>query len=431
MSKPIEAVLIGAGNRGYTAYGPYALEHPEQIRFTAVVEPHEGRRQRFAQAHTIPAERQFSSWEELYGRGQIAEALVNCTLDRMHLESTLPALALGYDVLLEKPMVPTLEGNVRLVQAAERQGRLLMICHVLRYTAFFSAIHDLITSGRLGRVITVEQRENVASWHMAHSFVRGNWRSSQIESPMILAKCCHDMDLLFWNLGPVRRLSSFGSLLHYRPESAPVGAPGRCTDGCPVADECPWYAPRLYLGDNTGWPVSVISEDSSLEARRHALETGPYGRCVYQCDNNVVDHQTVNLEFESGTTAVLFMHGHSHEEQRTMRYDGTRATLRGRFAYGCGDSLEIHDHLTGSMERIDPLAAYSGHGGGDFGVMAAFVQALRRQPEPVSSWPAQLTTARESLESHLMAFAAEEARVEGSIVSMGDFRRRAEEESGL
>jgi len=431
MSKPIEAVLIGAGNRGYTAYGPYALEYPEQIRFTAVVEPHEGRRQRFAQAHTIPAERQFSSWEELYGRGQIAEALVNCTLDRMHLESTLPALALGYDVLLEKPMVPTLEGNVRLVQAAERQGRLLMICHVLRYTAFFSAIHDLITSGRLGRVITVEQRENVASWHMAHSFVRGNWRSSQIESPMILAKCCHDMDLLFWNLGPVRRLSSFGSLLHYRPENAPVGAPGRCTDGCPVADECPWYAPRLYLGDNTGWPVSVISEDSSLEARRHALETGPYGRCVYQCDNNVVDHQTVNLEFESGTTAVLFMHGHSHEEQRTMRYDGTRATLRGKFAYGFGDSLEIHDHLTGSMERIDPLAAYSGHGGGDFGIMSAFVQALRRAPETTSSRAVRLTTARESLESHLMAFAAEEARVEGLIVSMDDFRRRAEEESGL
>jgi hypothetical protein len=258
---------------------------------------------------------------------------------------------------------------------------------------------------------------------MAHSFVRGNWRNSQIESPMILAKCCHDMDILFWNLGPVGRLNSFGSLIHYRPESAPPGAPERCTDGCPVADECPWYAPRLYLHDHTGWPVSAISEDPSLDARRHALETGPYGRCIYHCDNDVVDHQTVNMEFKSGATGVLFMHGHSHEEGRTMRYDGTRATLRGKFGYGHGDAIEIHDHLTGCIERIDPQARTSGHGGGDVGVMAAFVKALH---DPGTA----LTTARQSLESHLMAFAAEKARLDGSIVYMDDFSRQAEATSG-
>jgi hypothetical protein len=249
---------------------------------------------------------------------------------------------------------------------------------------------------------------------------------------MILAKCCHDMDILYWNLGPVRRLASFGSLTHYRPENAPPGAPERCTDGCPAAEECPWYAPRLYLHGHTGWPVSVISEDPSLEARRRALETGPYGRCVYYCDNDVVDHQTVNLEFQSGASGTLFMHGHSHEEGRTMRYDGVRATLRGRFSYGLGDSIEIHDHLTGRVEEIDPsgggpladgsLGDLGGHGGGDAGLVAAFVRALR--PEPGSA--GGLTTSRESLESHLMAFAAEEARVEGGIVSMDEFRQRAE-----
>jgi predicted dehydrogenase len=427
MTQPIEAVLVGAGNRGYHAYGPYALQHPEQIRFTAVAEPHEERRCRFAQAHGILPERQFRTWEELYAKGQIADALLNCTLDRMHLDSTLPALELGYDVLLEKPMSNTLGGNVRLVQAAEKYGRLLMICHVLRYTAFFSTLHDIIASGRLGRIITVEHRENVVYWHMAHSFVRGNWRGSQIESPMILAKCCHDMDILFWNLGPVRQLNSWGSLIHYRPENAPPGAPERCTDGCPVADGCPWYAPRLYLHDYTGWPVSTISEDPSLEARRRALETGPYGRCVYYCDNDVVDHQTVNMEFESGVTGVLFMHGHAHEEARTMRYDGTRATLRGKFSYGIDDSIEIHDHLTGRVERIDPQASGSGHGGGDAGVMAAFATVLR-EPSAMSApaVSAALTSSRESLESHLMALAAEEARVNGSIVQMDGFRRRAE-----
>jgi predicted dehydrogenase len=417
--------MVGAGGRGYFAYGPYALQHPDTIRFTAVVEPQKERRRRFAEAHDIPPERQFRSWEDLYAKGKIADVLLNCTLDRIHLDSTLPALELGYDVLLEKPMSNTLEGNVRLVQAAERYGRLLMVCHVLRYTAFFSTLHDIIASGRLGQVITVEHRENVVYWHMAHSFVRGNWRNSQLESPMILAKCCHDLDILFWNLGPVTRLNSFGSLIHYRPENAPPGAPQRCTDGCPVADDCPWYAPRLYLRDDeyTGWPISVISEDTSLEARRRALETGPYGRCVYYCDNDVVDHQTVNLEFASDATGVLFMHGHSHEEGRTMRYDGTQATLRGKFGYGSGDSIEIHDHLTGRIEQVDPRAGTSGHGGGDEGVMAAFVEALH---DPGTA----LTTARESLESHLMAFAAEKARVDGGIIQLDDFRRQAEATRG-
>ncbi|MFN2184844.1 MAG: Gfo/Idh/MocA family protein [Anaerolineae bacterium] len=427
MTEPIEAVLIGAGNRGYEAYGPYALAHPEQIRFTAVADPHQGRRERFSADHGIASDRQFASWEDLYAQGQIAEALVNCTLDRMHLASTLPALDLGYDVLLEKPMANTLAGNVRLVQVAEERNRLLMICHVLRYTAFFSTLHQIMDSGRLGRIMTVEHRENVVYWHMAHSFVRGNWRSSQIESPMILAKCCHDMDILCWNLGPVRRLGSFGSLSHYRPENAPPGAPERCTDGCLAADECPWYAPRIYLHDYTGWPVSVISEDPSPEARLRALETGPYGRCVYFCDNDVVDHQTVNLEFASGASGTLFMHGHSHEEGRTMRYDGTRATLRGRFGYGFGDSIEIHDHLTGLVEEVNLGAGEfaadgSGHGGGDAGLMAAFVRALRPELGGLEG----LTTSRESLESHLMAFAAEEARVQGGIVSMDEFRQRAE-----
>jgi len=427
MGRLIEAVLIGAGNRGYEVYGSYALRHPEQIRFTVVAEPHKGRRERFAEAHGIPPERRFASWEELYARGQLAEALVNCTLDRTHLKSTLPALELGYEVLLEKPMAHTLEGSIQLVRASEDRGRLLMICHVLRYTAFFSTLHRIVTSGRLGRIVTVEHRENVAHWHMAHSFVRGNWRNSRVESPMILAKCCHDMDILYWNLGPVRRLGSFGSLIHFRPENAPPGAPARCTDGCPAADECPWHAPRFYLREYTGWPVSVIAEDTDLEVRQRALETGPYGRCVYHCDNDVVDHQTVNLEFGSGASGTLFMHGHSHEEGRTMRYDGTRATLRARLGYGFGDSIEIHDHLTGRVEEpelssVGMEANLSGHGGGDAGLMAAFVRSLRPELGSIEG----LTTSRESLESHLMAFAAEEARTEGSVVSMDEFRCRAE-----
>lgn len=464
MSKPLEAILIGAGNRGRDAYGPYALQHPDELRFVAVAEPHEERRARFATAHRIPPERQFRTWEELLALGQVADAALVCTLDRLHVEPAVAALQAGYDVLLEKPMATTAGDCVRLVQTAERTGRILMICHVLRYTPFFSKLHEIIASGRLGEIITVEHRENVVYWHMAHSYVRGNWRNSDLESPMILAKCCHDMDILFWNLGPVRRLSSFGALKHYRRENAPPGAPERCTDGCPYEEECPWNAKRLYLEliplmqnarysrlrrerlvarltldhpsftraarrlipaldaalDYRGWPISVISEYTTPEARLKALQTGPYGRCVYHCDNNVVDHQTVNMELESGATCAMFMHGHSHEEGRTMRYDGTRATLEGAFTMRRSE-ITLHDHLTGKTERIVPEGVLYGHGGGDAGLMAAFVRALREgKAEP-------MTSARASLESHLMAFAAEQSRVQhGLVIDMEDYRRQAE-----
>ena len=262
MSKPLEAVAIGAGGRGYGAYAPYAIEHPDELRFVAVAEPDPERRARFAERYGVPANACFSSWEDLVAQGQLAPAAFNCTMDAMHVPSTLALLGAGYHVLLEKPMATTAEDCICLVQAAERAGRVLQICHVLRFTAMFSALNDVLSSGRLGDIMSVEHRENVVYWHMAHSFVRGNWGNSESSAPMILAKCCHDLDILFWNVGPVRRLSSFGSLQHYRAGNAPAGATPRCTDGCPAEDACPFYAPRLYLAEYTGWPTSAISNRS-------------------------------------------------------------------------------------------------------------------------------------------------------------------------
>jgi predicted dehydrogenase len=428
MTQPITAVLLGAGARGHFSYGPYAQQHSEELKFVAVAEPNEVRRARFAAAHDIPPERQFATWEDLLAKGQIADALFNMTQDQTHHPSTMAALEAGYDVLLEKPMAERLSHVVELVQTAERKGKLLQVCHVLRYTPFFSTLHEILASGRLGDIITVEHRENVVYWHMAHSFVRGNWRSFATSSPMILAKCCHDLDILYWNMGSkVEKLQSFGSLIHYRPGNAPAGATPRCTDGCPVAEQCPWDARKLYLvPEYTGWPISVISEDLSMPARLRALETGPYGRCVYHCDNDVVDTQTVNMQFAGGpstragqgATVVLFMHGHSYEESRTMRYDGTRATLRGKFDYHSG-WIEIHDHLTNRTEQVEIPPAASGHGGGDFGVVRSFLRAMRGEEDA-------LTSGRASLESHLLAFAAEASRHNSAVVTMDDFRRRAE-----
>jgi len=415
----IEAVMVGAGNRGHHAYGPYALEHPDRIRFVAVAEPHDERRRRFAAAHQIPPERQFVGWEEMLDRGRLAQVLFNCTQDTMHVASTVPALELGYRVMLEKPMADTLQGCIAIARAARRTGAVVEVGHVLRYTDFYTSVHRIVCSGALGQVVNAWQAENVSYWHMAHSFVRGNWRRGV---PMILAKCCHDLDLLQWNLGPSLRISSHGSLVHFRPQRAPEGATLRCTDGCPAEPECPYSAPRRYLTDYTGWPVNVISEEMSLDARRMALERGPYGRCVFRCDNDVVDHQVVTMDLASGGAAVLVMHGHSHREERTLRYDGTRATLRGRFFKEGQSEIEVHDHVTNRVSRLEPRAGHDAHGGGDTGLMDALVRSVRAPEASMQN------SVMEALESHLMSFAAEEARLTGATVELEPYRQMVVED---
>jgi len=471
MTEPITALLFGAGARGAEAYGPYALTHPEQIKFVAVAEPDQWRRKRFADAHDIPADACFESWRHALDQGQIADVVINCTQDQMHKESGVSALEAGYDMLLEKPIANTLSDSIKIVQAAEEHDRYLQICHVLRYTEFFQKLHEILRAGRLGEIITISHRENVSAWHMAHSYVRGNWRREDQSSPMILAKCCHDLDLLVWLTGRLpTRLSSHGSLIHFRPENAPHGAPERCTDGCPVETSCPFYAPAIYLDlipfkyavskatnplyrsigkislnspqlltafskiipqlrvltEFSGWPRSVLCDDpGNKESLLKALQEGPYGRCVYHCDNDVVDHQVVAIEFEGGITTTLTMQGHSHEEGRTLRIDGSKASLLAKFGFS-RTNIEIHDHRSMDIERYDFLSNVEnvGHGGGDFGIMEDFIRTI-------SSGNPATSSARESLESHLMAFAAEDSRHNQVVVDMADFREEAEKRARI
>jgi predicted dehydrogenase len=415
---PVEMVMVGAGNRGYLAYGSYAQRHPDRARFVAVVEPDEGRRARFADAHRIPRERQYRTWEEIAGRSPLAPAAINATMDRTHVASTLALLGTGYEVLLEKPIAPTPGECLEIVVAAESHARLLQIAHVLRYAPFFVGIRDLVTSGRLGDVVSVDWRENLAFGHFAHSFVRGNWGNASRAGPMILTKCCHDLDLLVSLFGECARVSSSGSLTHFTADAVGPEIPARCTDGCPIAEECPYFAPRLYLErlreNPRSFMVSAVTLTPTPEGVMRALETGPYGRCVYRCDNDVVDHQAVVLQFSSGLAASFTMQGASHMEGRTVRVDGMRATL---LANESRSTLDIHDHRTGKTESILVERGPEGHGGGDEGLMNAFVAAVRGDRAAV------LTSVREALESHLLAFAAERARISAEVVQMDQFRR--------
>lgn len=417
---PLDAIVIGAGSRGQ-AYSKFALKYPAELEVTAVAEPADDRRYRIASEHDLPEERTFSTWEEALSHGKLAKTLINCTMDRTHMESTLAALNAGYDILLEKPMSPVLEENVRLVQVAEDLGRHLQICHVLRYSPFWQKIREIVRSGVLGRIVSVDHRENLWFFHMAHSYVRGNWREMESSGPMILAKCCHDFDILYWILGKqVVWLNSFGSLTHFKPENAPEGATLRCTDPCPVADQCKYYAPRVYASDHNGWPHNAVSLTPTVEARMEALRTGPYGKCVYHTDNDVVDHQTVNMELEDGTTVTLTMQGQGDEECRSMRYDGTKATLYAKFSQ-TDPKITIKHHLTGEIEHIFVESTdESAHGGGDFGIVRSFVNAVNGKPDD------SVTTARESLESHLLAFAAEESRLTHQTINMAEYRARVD-----
>jgi predicted dehydrogenase len=460
MSMPLEAVLIGAGQRGAQAYAPFALQYPERLRFVAVAEPDPDRRQQFAAQHNIPAGRQFCSWEELLSRPRPGQVALICTQDWQHTNPTMAAIERGYHILLEKPMATTAAECRQVVQASEAAGLQLHICHVLRYTPHFQKMREIIQSGILGQMIDVNHRENVSFWHMAHSYVRGNWCNKEKSSPMILAKCSHDFDILLWLLDrDCRHLTSIGALSHFRPENAPPGAPARCLDGCPAAQECPYYAPWIYqemipfwrsfaetaegfsaaavrahlsqpgavrglsmlkpelrqITDYRGWPLSVLANNPTPEKIDQALREGPYGRCVYHCDNDVVDHQVVLMQFEEALTVTLTMHGHSHVECRTTRIEGTRGRLRAIFGSG-GSYIIVEEHRSGRRTRYNTSAeAGAGHGGGDHALMAAFLESIESNEE------AARTTARQSLRSHLMAFAAEQARLETRIITAEDF----------
>ena len=418
MTNPsLTAVMLGAGNRGFDAYGQWALEHPERLKFVGVADTDSAKLERFGATHHIPPQHRFSSWQDLLA-AKLAPAAFIALPDRLHETAAIATLEARYHLLLEKPVASTLEGTLRVGRAAEASGKVLMLGYVLRHTAFFEKVREIVCSGQLGQVITLEWRENVSSIHMSHSFVRGNWRSSATSSPMILAKCSHDLDLLGWVTGKrIAQLSSFGNLEYFRPENAPEGAPERCLEGCPVEETCVFHAAKIYLTESTEWPSRTITTDLSLEGRRRALETTNYGRCVYKAGNDVVDNQVVGFVFEGGGTGTLTMHGHSSVEGRAIRIDGSKASLRAIFRNDRQEiriephDLEAMNSGRGEVVKID--VGKDGHGGGDAGLSEAFVRAVLEQTQEATN---------SILESHLLAFAIEQARLENRVVDMTDYR---------
>lgn len=416
--KKITAVLIGAGQRGMDCYAPYALKYPNELEFVAVAEPDDKRRNAFCEMHNIPETMAFESYEQVLEKGKIADAALICTQDNMHYEPTLKAMSVGYDILLEKPMSNDLREAYQLSEAAKEYDGSIVICHVLRYTPFFIELKRLLESKVIGEVVTVQHNENVGYWHQAHSYVRGNWRDTKVASPMILAKCSHDMDILHWLIdSECRSLSSYGGLRYFKEENAPEGAPDMCLDGCPAEATCPYSAKKIYMGNNQSPQFkilrSVVNKEGTVDGLTEALKTGPYGRCVFKCDNDAVDHQTVNMNFNNDVTVAFTMTGFTKECSRTLKIMGTHGEIRGHMENA---EIEILDFNSGHTTTVSVNAAGEGHGGGDEGLMRDFVTYIRTGEKTN-----RLSFAEESYQSHLMSFGAEYSKNVGSMIALDAF----------
>lgn len=415
MTPPVTIALVGAGLRG-TRYAQLAAA-TGRARVVAVAEPTAVRRERVAAEHGVAPGLVFTDWQALASRPRLADAVVIATQDHMHTEPAVRFAALGYHLLLEKPMAPSEPEAVRIAEAAQAAGVMLAVCHVLRYTPYTKKIKELIGAGRIGAVMNIQHLEPVGWWHFAHSYVRGNWRREADSSSMLLAKACHDADWLSYVVDrPVARVSSFGGLTHFHPAHRPDGATDRCLS-CPVEASCPYSAPRLYLGclgdpAREVWPLGAVTDQATEESVLAALRDGPYGRCVYACDNDVADQQIVNIEYEGGVTAGLTVVAFSALGHRKTRIFGTRGSIE------CdGRTIAVCDFVTGHCEQIEVAAlgasAADGHGGGDEGIVSAFVDALV-QGDPTRI----LSSARDSLASHRVVWAAERSRTTGRTITL-------------
>jgi predicted dehydrogenase len=408
----VTLALVGGGLRGQlyarSAVGSGAA------RVTAIAEPDPGRRAALGAEFAVPADRLYADWAELADAGRLADAAIIATQDQLHMAPAVRLADLGYHLLLEKPMATTEVEAAAIASAAERNGIILAVCHVLRYTPYTRMLKELLDSGRIGRLVNVQHLEPVGWWHQAHSFVRGHWRRSDTSAPMLLTKACHDLDWLVHLFGAVpTRVSSFGSLTHFKASERPVGAAPRCLD-CPLEPSCPYSAKRLYLDcladpDRHYWPLGAVTEERTEAGVLEALRTGPYGRCVYACDNDVVDHQVVNLEFPDGGTCSFTMSAFTPMEHRRTRLLGTHG-----FLDGDGQTIRLVDFRTGEEELlVVPEADGDGHGGGDQELTATFLRAVRTND------PSLLPTdAAASLATHQVVWAAEQARTTGTVVTL-------------
>ena len=403
--------ILGFGSRGQL-FGDF-IAGDDGAELVAVADTAKVCRETARDKFHVPSDAIFDSAESFFAKGKIADALFICTQDKDHRAHAVRAMQLGYDICLEKPAAANWKDCLKIYAEQQKTGKKVMICHVLRYSHFYRTLKDLLKQGAVGKIVNVGQTEHVAYWHAAHSYVRGAWRNTAQSSPMILAKCCHDLDILFWLIGkPCESVASFGSLLQFRKENAPTGSADYCVD-CAVETrrECPYDAYKIYkdiyksnapfLGNNSLIRGKASNDvDEILGSRENK-----FGRCVYHCDNDVVDHQEVMMRFEGGITARLTMTDFTKESHRTIHICGTNGEIEGDMETNL---IKVMPFLgeTYTIDLTKEFQDFSVHGGGDKLLYRDFCEYLGTDKESETR-----TTLKDSLLSHYMCFMAEKSRL--------------------
>lgn len=407
-------LLIGAGNRGSGVFGRYAVEMPHRARFTAVVEPDSQKRMAFSKTHNIDPKRCFGSSEELFSDPpEDIDGVVIATQEDLRFDLVTESMNLGWHILVEKPLCTDPEELIRLYDRTKDYPNILIVCHQMRLTPIYRTIKDLIESGNYGDIVTVQHSENLSWHHMAHSYVRGFFNNDRL-TPMLLAKSCHDLDLLVHLIGQEpKKVASFGGLNHFNSQNCPPGAPNFCLEGCPHSQSCPYDVMKIYFEDDTDpayiRQMGVVEDKDQL---RDLLRSNRFGRCVYRCDNNVVDNQVVQIQFAHGVNASFTMCGHNGTDRRMTKISLTNGEIE--FS---GQSDEIHatrfePHV---KERIS-VSAKGTHSGGDRAIMDNFTEAILRGDHSIL-----LTPIRDSLKGHLLVFAAEESKQKEKVIDVQSY----------
>jgi predicted dehydrogenase len=410
-----QIAILGAGSRG-GVFGDLIQQFGHLGKVVALAEPRDEYWRSFAEKYQIPGAQVFKTWQEFCAAPRMCDAVVIATLDREHVGPAVACLDKGYDVLLEKPMAVTLDDCQAIERAQRRSGKIVSVCHSMRYHKGFRKVKDLIAGGAIGRLITLDLIEQVHVWHQAHSFVRGNFSNEQRTTFMLMAKSCHDIDYLCYIVAqPCLRVSSFGALTYFKRENAPAGSTDRCTDPCPLESTCEYSAIKQYV-DTAGrhyWPAAMCSHDHSREAHLRAIQTGPYGRCVWRCDNDVVDHQVVNLQFANDITATFTMTAFTVDGGRKLRAHGTAGEL-----WFDEKSITIKTYADRNVQQIELGQETGSHGGGDVRVVQDWLGALHS-----GDASRIVANAQESLRSHTVVFAAEKSRRENRMVEISELDR--------
>ena len=430
MRKKLSCIIVGAGHRALT-YASYATQHPDEMEVVGVADPSELRRKGAAKQFGLDPARCYGSAEELAAQPKLADFVINGTMDHQHVPTSLPLLARGYDMLLEKPFAVNEEEMWKLVEAAERTGSRIAICHVLRYAPFYAAIRKHVRDGVIGNIINIQATEHVSYHHMAVGYVRGKWnRTDYCKSTMLMAKSCHDLDLIAWMKSGIhpRRVCSFGGNFQFRPENTPAHAGTRCLVDCPIEKDCPYSARKHYIDHPDRWAFYVWDslehiEHPTIEDKIASLKTSPYGRCVWRTDMNVVDHQSVLIEFEDGCTATLNMIGGCSKPSRSIQLIGTLGEIQGsledsRFAIRHMDARagrEFSEQTVDLKITGDMTGAHGGHGGGDSRLVADFLRYLNGDEPSLSA-----TSIADSISGHVIGFCANKSLDEHRIVEIRD-----------